>query len=156
MKVLSLNGYFDAVTPFFQTKLDLLNMPLDPSIAKNNLTLKHYPSGHMIYLDRESRVEMKADLVAFYDAATSPAPTREARPQVRSPHRRDAKARRSFTVPAGGGRGLGEKRHIGCECKIIDELVADHTETHELLPAYLADSQPAEPTADARSGKPIK
>jgi hypothetical protein len=102
MKVLSLNGYFDAVTLFFQTKLDLLNMPLDPSIVKNNLTIKNYPSGHMIYLDRESRVEMKADLVASYDAATSPAPTLQARPQVRSPLRREAKWRHSLRF-----RGVG-------------------------------------------------
>jgi carboxypeptidase C (cathepsin A) len=99
MKVLSLNGYFDAVTPFFQTKIDLLAMPVDPIVAKNNLTIRNYPSGHMIYLDRESRVAMKADLVAFYDAATSPAPTHQVRAQVRLPHRRDARVRRNIRIP---------------------------------------------------------
>jgi hypothetical protein len=99
MKVLSLNGYFDAVTPFFQTKIDLLAMPVDPTVAKNNLTVRNYPSGHMIYLDRESRVAMKADLVAFYDAATSPAPTQQVRPQVRLPRRRDARVRRNIRIP---------------------------------------------------------
>jgi carboxypeptidase C (cathepsin A) len=99
MKVLSLNGYFDAVTPFFQTKLDLLNMPVDPKVVKNNLTVKNYPSGHMIYLDGDSRVQMKADLTAFYKAATSPTFTLAARPQVRAPHRKEGKHRRGLRIP---------------------------------------------------------
>ena len=72
LKVLSLNGYFDSVTPFFQTALDLQNMPLlDEDIRKNNLTIKNYPSGHMIYLDPDSRTAMKTDLAAFFDSATA-------------------------------------------------------------------------------------
>jgi hypothetical protein len=64
----------------------------------------------MIYLDGESRVEMKEDLVAFFDAATTPAPALTARPQVRAPHRRDARSRRSIRIPAvhvppGAGHG---------------------------------------------------
>jgi carboxypeptidase C (cathepsin A) len=103
MKILSLNGYFDAVTPFFQTKLDLHSMPLDPTVMNNNLTIRNYPSGHMIYLDGESRVQMKADLIAFYDAATSPAPAAMARPQVRALYRRITPLRRrSLRIPGVG------------------------------------------------------
>ena len=66
LKVLSANGYYDSVTPFEQTTLDLADMPLvDPTI-RANLTVKYYPSGHMIYLDGDSRTAMKADLAAFY------------------------------------------------------------------------------------------
>jgi carboxypeptidase C (cathepsin A) len=69
MKVLSLNGYFDSVTPFYQTTLDLQNMPLlDAEIRERNLTVRNYPSGHMTYLDGPSRTAMKADLAAFYDS----------------------------------------------------------------------------------------
>jgi hypothetical protein len=72
LKVLSLNGYFDSVTPFYQTTLDLQNMPLlDAEVRRNNLTIKNYPSGHMIYLDGASRTAMKADLAAFYDSTTA-------------------------------------------------------------------------------------
>lgn len=67
LKVLSANGYFDAVTPFHQTELTLQQMPLDPSIKSANLTMKYYPSGHMIYLNDNSRIAMKADLATFYD-----------------------------------------------------------------------------------------
>jgi carboxypeptidase C (cathepsin A) len=74
LKVLSANGYYDSVTPFYQTALDLERMPLvDPQIRKN-LTTKRYPSGHMVYLDGTSRTALKADLAAFYDGTTADRP----------------------------------------------------------------------------------
>jgi carboxypeptidase C (cathepsin A) len=66
LKVFSANGYYDAVTPFFQTILNFDNMPLLDSDARRNLTVRNYPSGHMIYLDGASRTAMKADLAQFY------------------------------------------------------------------------------------------
>jgi carboxypeptidase C (cathepsin A) len=75
LKVLSLNGYFDSVTPFYQTAGDLANMPLlDADIRKRNLTIRNYPCGHMIYLDGDSRTAMKADLAVFYDSALESVP----------------------------------------------------------------------------------
>jgi carboxypeptidase C (cathepsin A) len=72
LKVFSANGYYDAVTPFFQTVLNFENMPLKSSHARGNITTRYYKSGHMIYLDNESRSAMKADLAAFYTAAMHP------------------------------------------------------------------------------------
>ncbi|MGH6991575.1 MAG: hypothetical protein ACREE3_16880, partial [Stellaceae bacterium] len=71
LKVFSANGYYDSVTPFHQTWLDLQAMPLGDPALRNNLTYRCFPSGHMIYLDNASRIAMKADYVAFYGAATS-------------------------------------------------------------------------------------
>jgi carboxypeptidase C (cathepsin A) len=71
LKVFSANGYYDSVTPFHQTVLDLQNMPLGAAALQKNLTVRHYPSGHMIYLDGPSRTAMKADLTAFYASTTS-------------------------------------------------------------------------------------
>jgi len=71
LKVFLANGYFDAVTPFFQTALDLENMPLSDARARQNLVKRCYSSGHMIYLDDESRTAMKNDLAEFYDTATA-------------------------------------------------------------------------------------
>ena len=71
LKVLSGNGYFDSVTPFSQTTTDLQNMPLaDPAVRKN-LTIKYYPSGHMVYLDGNSRTALKADVAGFYDSTVN-------------------------------------------------------------------------------------
>ena len=67
LKVFCANGYYDAVTPFLQTKLDLENMPLGNPKSRHNLVYRNYPSGHMIYLDNSSRSKMKADLGPFYD-----------------------------------------------------------------------------------------
>jgi carboxypeptidase C (cathepsin A) len=77
LKVLSVNGYFDSVTPFSQTTMDLENMPLtDPSVRKN-LTVRYYPSGHMVYLDGNSRTALKAELAAFYASTVSDRPAVE-------------------------------------------------------------------------------
>lgn len=64
LKVLSLNGYHDIATPFYQTELDLARLGTQP-----NLTIKDYQGGHMVYLDDTSRPQEKADLVTFYSAA---------------------------------------------------------------------------------------
>jgi carboxypeptidase C (cathepsin A) len=71
LKVFSANGYYDAVTPFFQTILNFEKMPLEDPQARQNLTTQNYPSGHMLYLDNESRSAMKHDLSAFYKEATA-------------------------------------------------------------------------------------
>jgi carboxypeptidase C (cathepsin A) len=92
LKVLSLNGYFDSVTPFSRTISDLQNMVQqvlqDPELMKN-ITIKNYPSGHMIYLDGASRTAMKADLAAFYDSTI--AARGQARHWIWMPQREDTR-----------------------------------------------------------------
>lgn len=67
LKVFCAGGYYDAVTPFLQTMLDLENMPIGNPESRHNLVFRTYPSGHMIYLDNDSREAMKKDLGKFYD-----------------------------------------------------------------------------------------
>ncbi|WP_323122842.1 S10 family peptidase [Burkholderia alba] len=62
LKILSLNGYHDLATPFYQTELDLGRLGAQP-----NLTIRNYQGGHMVYLDDTSRPQEKADLVTFYN-----------------------------------------------------------------------------------------
>jgi carboxypeptidase C (cathepsin A) len=69
LRVFSANGYFDAVTPFFQTLINFQEMPLDDAQIESNLTVHNYPSGHMVYLDNGSRAAMKVDLASFYGDA---------------------------------------------------------------------------------------
>jgi len=66
LKVLSLSGYHDLATPFFQTERDLSR--LGPTA---NVQLRSYLGGHMTYLDDGARVLEKADLAQFYQAATA-------------------------------------------------------------------------------------
>jgi carboxypeptidase C (cathepsin A) len=76
MRVLSANGYYDSVTPFFSTKQTLAQMVADNPATGGNITIRNYPSGHMIYLDNASRTALKADLAVMYDAATAQVATR--------------------------------------------------------------------------------
>jgi carboxypeptidase C (cathepsin A) len=71
LKVLSANGFYDFVTPFYQTVLDLQQMPLVSPQVRQNLSARFYPSGHMVYLDGNSRTALKADLAKMYDSAVS-------------------------------------------------------------------------------------
>ncbi|WP_017778297.1 S10 family peptidase [Paraburkholderia kururiensis] len=71
LKVLSANGFYDFVTPFYQTVLDLQQMPLVSQSVRQNLSARFYPSGHMVYLDGGSRTALKSDLAKMYDATVS-------------------------------------------------------------------------------------
>jgi carboxypeptidase C (cathepsin A) len=64
LKVLSVGGWHDLITPFHQTELDLGRLP-----AGSPVTNAFQAGGHMTYLDDRSRPLMKADLVAFYASA---------------------------------------------------------------------------------------
>jgi carboxypeptidase C (cathepsin A) len=67
LKVLSLNGFHDLATPYFQTSLDLSRIGNFTAVQVRN-----YDGGHMTYLDDVSRPLQKADLRALYRAATAP------------------------------------------------------------------------------------
>jgi carboxypeptidase C (cathepsin A) len=71
LKVLSANGYFDLATPFFETERDLNGALLEPSL-NSNVIFRYYASGHMVYLNPESRKAFRADLAKFYDSAAGP------------------------------------------------------------------------------------
>jgi hypothetical protein len=47
LKVFSANGYYDAVTPFFQTKLNFDEMPCSEK-RRDEIQTVNYASGHMI------------------------------------------------------------------------------------------------------------
>ncbi len=70
LKVFQASGFFDDVTPWYQTRLDLQNMAIDPALRKN-LQISEYPSGHMIYLDPDSRTALRGDLLNFFQIVGS-------------------------------------------------------------------------------------
>lgn len=63
LSILSLNGYHDFATPFFQTELDLARLT-----AQSRITIKNYIGGHMTYLDDHIRPGLKQDVAAFIHA----------------------------------------------------------------------------------------
>lgn len=68
LKVLSLSGYYDLVTPFFATEWDLAHMNLEPELV-GNITERYLEGGHMPYLDRPSLEAFRREIVSFYDVA---------------------------------------------------------------------------------------
>ena len=66
LRVLSLNGYYDLATPFFQTETDLARLGVNA-----NVQTTFYRAGHMTYLDDQARIAEKADLVQFYQRASA-------------------------------------------------------------------------------------
>jgi carboxypeptidase C (cathepsin A) len=71
LRVFAANGYYDAVTPFFQTILNFEKMPLSEPDKRGRLIIRNFKSGHMIYLDNESRAAMKAELAEFYKGSNT-------------------------------------------------------------------------------------
>ena len=64
LKVLAINGYYDLATPFYAAEYTFKHMGLDKSI-QNNIILKYYESGHMMYTDPVSGKQFKNDIIDF-------------------------------------------------------------------------------------------
>jgi carboxypeptidase C (cathepsin A) len=71
MKVLVLNGIYDLATPFAGTEYTFDHMNLDPKI-KENITMKYYEAGHMMYIHNESAAKFKKDVADFITGAIKP------------------------------------------------------------------------------------
>lgn len=68
MQVYITHGWFDLVTPYFASNHLVDLMKLNPEI-RPNLTLKHFPGGHMFYTWDESRQNWWKEMKAFYERA---------------------------------------------------------------------------------------
>ncbi len=63
-KVLVANGYYDLATPHFATEYTFSHMGLDPEI-RENVTMKYYEAGHMMYVLKPSLEQLADDLREF-------------------------------------------------------------------------------------------
>jgi len=59
LRVLAVSGVHDLATPYFVTETDLARLGSD------RVAVRHYPGGHMSYLDDGTRPRQQADLAAF-------------------------------------------------------------------------------------------
>ncbi len=69
LKVLVCSGYEDLATPFLATKYTFDRLDLTDRL-QSNVTQTFYHSGHMIYHDPESLVQLKENVAAFIASAT--------------------------------------------------------------------------------------
>ena len=66
IRLLSLNGWYDLMTPFFGTEFDLAHLWLGGE-RRGRITYRYYPSGHLLYIDERIMPALLRDLDAFYD-----------------------------------------------------------------------------------------
>ena len=64
LKILVLNGYYDMATPFLGTEYTFDHMGLEPKLQQN-ITMKYYPAGHMMYIQPDAAVQFKKDVAGF-------------------------------------------------------------------------------------------
>ena len=70
LKVLVLAGYYDVATPFNGIEQTVSHMSLEPSIRKN-VSFRYYEAGHMMYVEKQSREQLRKDLNAFISSAAT-------------------------------------------------------------------------------------
>jgi len=68
MKVFVGQGYYDLATPHFATEYMITHLNVDPTL-RSNVTMAFYQAGHMFYLDIDSLIQHKKDIVKFVKAA---------------------------------------------------------------------------------------
>ncbi|MCM0081540.1 peptidase S10 [Geomonas sp. Red32] len=68
MKVMTASGYFDLATPHMATSYTMSHLGLTPDLKKN-ITMKHYRSGHMMYLELNALEQLKKDAADFVGKA---------------------------------------------------------------------------------------
>jgi carboxypeptidase C (cathepsin A) len=64
LKVMLNSGYFDLATPFFEGVYEMHHLPIPASLQKN-IEIKHYQSGHMVYVHPSSLKELHDNVAAF-------------------------------------------------------------------------------------------
>lgn len=64
MKVLILNGYFDLATVFYGVEYSIDHLGLTPD-RRDNIIMKYYHAGHMMYTNPASMVKFKKDVAEF-------------------------------------------------------------------------------------------
>jgi carboxypeptidase C (cathepsin A) len=69
LHVVFLSGYYDLATPFGAAEYDSSHMLLDPD-RRRNLSIRYYPSGHMLYFDDKVLMELHDNLTKFIKDAT--------------------------------------------------------------------------------------
>jgi carboxypeptidase C (cathepsin A) len=63
------NGYYDLATPFFATEYTFDHLGFEPDYEKR-VTMRYYEAGHMMYIRRVDREQLKKDLAAFIAVAS--------------------------------------------------------------------------------------
>lgn len=69
MRVFVASGYYDLAMPYFGTEYTMSHLSLAPEL-RENIEIREYEAGHMMYIHMPSLEALRADLVRFYDGAS--------------------------------------------------------------------------------------
>ncbi|TCN42664.1 carboxypeptidase C (cathepsin A) [Kribbella orskensis] len=70
LKVHVASGHYDCATPYFATEHTIGRLQI-PAELRDNIELRYYPAGHMMYVHEPSRVQQSKDLAAFIQGASN-------------------------------------------------------------------------------------
>ncbi|HET6295499.1 MAG TPA: peptidase S10 [Kribbella sp.] len=70
LKVHIASGRYDCATPYFATEHTVARLQI-PAELRDNIELRYYPAGHMMYVHEETRVQQSQDLAAFIQGAAN-------------------------------------------------------------------------------------
>ena len=66
-------NYYDLSAPFYATDFTLAHLSVSPEVRAHNITVSHYESGQMTYVDNKALAKLQGDLTTFINQAVSPA-----------------------------------------------------------------------------------
>jgi carboxypeptidase C (cathepsin A) len=69
LKVMVNGGYFDVSTPYFEGKMEMRHLPV-PQNLKSNIEYHYYESGHMVYVNQPTLVELHNNAADFIRRTT--------------------------------------------------------------------------------------
>ena len=70
LKVHIASGHYDCATPYFATEHTVARLQI-PAELHDNIELRYYPAGHMMYVNEDSRLRQSEDLAAFVRGASN-------------------------------------------------------------------------------------
>jgi carboxypeptidase C (cathepsin A) len=70
MKVWLAQGFYDMATPYFAAEYTVSAMNLDADLRRN-VSFTYYEAGHMMYIEKDSLMKLKTDLVRFMQSSTN-------------------------------------------------------------------------------------
>lgn len=68
LKVFVASGYYDLATPYFATDYTLSHLGLEP-LLQENISVRYYDAGHMMYIQEASLEKLKRDVTQFFSIA---------------------------------------------------------------------------------------
>jgi carboxypeptidase C (cathepsin A) len=66
-------NYFDLTAPFYATEFTVAHLNVSPAVRARSISVRHYASGQMAYLNNEALTALHADLARFLNGAPAPA-----------------------------------------------------------------------------------